>query len=189
VGVLGVVPLTLAIGAFAPSGAFAASQPQALVPHCAAYFPMTQTQICSVAFGARAGKLMTDVVAKYADYSNCNFPAPASEPGENDQYVVAKVSIAWGDGSAASTGVAHRGTSCPGTSVLNSPGEIESVTGVHRYEKPGTFHVTVTIIYLRGAGDTYQNCASVTGAQTYNAITNCIALAAPARSVAVVRAS
>jgi hypothetical protein len=90
---------------------------------------------------------MSDVVAKYADYSNCNFPAPASEPGENGRHLVAKVSIRWGDGSAATSGVAHRGTSCPGTSVLNSPGEIESVTGVHRHNQ---LHRTGRASAIRG---------------------------------------
>jgi hypothetical protein len=47
VGVLVVVPFTVAIGIFAASGAIAASRPQALVPHCAPYFPVKQTQICS----------------------------------------------------------------------------------------------------------------------------------------------
>jgi hypothetical protein len=167
-----------------------ASEAKAVVPACSPNYPTTDTQICPAVFTARAGKSATFVVAKYADFSSCNFPAPASEPGDNGRYVVAKISIKWGDGTAATSGVAHRGSPCTGTNVLNSSGVAESITGVHRYKSRGTYHLSVTIIYRRGAGDTFQNCAKVTGvSKPYSDLTNCIALGAPVRSVAVVRAS
>jgi hypothetical protein len=144
-------------------------------------------QICPVAFGARAGRTQTFEVATYEDLSNCNFAPPSSEPGLNGRYTVAKISINWGDGSRVTGGVAHVGTTCTGTVATNETGQIERITGVHRYHRAGTFHLTVSIIYVRGAGDTYPNCASATGGPVSNSTTNCIALRSPARSVGVVR--
>jgi hypothetical protein len=146
-------------------------------------------QICPVTFKATAGKSSRIVVARYSDFSHCNSPAPSNEPGSNQNYVVASVTINWGDGSRPTSGVAHTGTTCPpNDSVYSNPGEKEPVTGVHRYKKKGTYTVSVSLTYVRGTGDTYPNCATATaGDTTYNAITNCIAEGAPAQSIGVVK--
>jgi hypothetical protein len=129
----------------------------------------------------------TYTVARYSDFSNCNFPAPSSEPGDNGNYVVGRVRINWGDGTRATAGIGHRGTSCAGTSVLDAPGEVEVVTGTHKYKKPGTYHLSVLLIYKAGPGDTYENCATVTGSSTYNMLNNCVALGGVTSSTAVAR--
>ena len=140
-------------------------------------------QICPVTFKATAGKSSRVVVARYGDFSHCNFAPPANEPGQNTKYTVASVTINWGDGTRPTSGVAHTGTACPGTDST-TPGEIEPVTGVHRYKTKGTYTVSVSITYVRGTGNTYQNCATATaGDTTYNSLTNCIALNAPVKSV------
>jgi hypothetical protein len=146
-------------------------------------------QICPVSFKATAGKSSRVVVARYADFSHCNLPAPSNEPGENQNYVVASVAINWGDHSRVTSGVAHTGTGCiANDSPDTDPGLNEPVTGVHRYKKSGTYQVSVTLTYVRGAGDTYQNCATSTpGDTTYNNLTNCIAVNFPVTSVAKIR--
>lgn len=146
-------------------------------------------QICPVTFKATAGKSSRVVVARYSDFSHCDFPAPSSEPGANQNYVVASVTINWGDGSRSTSGIAHTGTTCPGNdSAYTNAGENEPVTGVHRYKKKGTYTVSVSLTYVRGTGDTYQNCATATaGDTTYNNLANCIALGAPAQSIGVVK--
>jgi hypothetical protein len=146
-------------------------------------------EICPVAFRATAGKSSRVVVARYGDFSHCDFPAPSNEPGDNQNYVVASVTINWGDGSRPTPGIAHTGTTCPGNdSASTNPGENEPVTGVHRYRKKGTYTVSVWLTYVRGTGDTYENCATATaGDTTYNNLTNCIALGAPAQSIGVVK--
>jgi len=149
---------------------------------------VSTTQICPTSFRATAGKSATVVVARYEDHSHCNFAPPANYPGDNGNYIVASVSINWGDRTPATSGVAHKGSGCPGTSVSNSKGATEPITGIHRYKKSGTYAVLVSITYVRGSGDTYKNCARQTRGDTvYNALTNCIALKSPAHSIAVVR--
>ncbi|HLH13586.1 MAG TPA: hypothetical protein VKV16_02270 [Solirubrobacteraceae bacterium] len=143
-------------------------------------------QICPVVLKATAGKTAHVIVARYADFSHCDLPAPAGEPGQNSNYDVASVTINWGDGSRSTSGTAHTGTTCPGTDST-TPGENEPVTGVHRYRKRGRYTVTVSITYVRGATNTFANCATATPHDTtYDALTNCIALNAPVRSVATV---
>jgi hypothetical protein len=146
-------------------------------------------QICPVSFKAVAGKSAHVVVARYADFSGCNLPAPSNEPGENQNYVVASVTINWGDHTRTTSGIAHTGKGCiPTDSPDTDPGLNEPVTGVHRYKKMGTYRVSVSLTYVRGKGDTYPNCASATRGDTvYNHLTNCIALNAPVASVAVVK--
>jgi hypothetical protein len=142
-------------------------------------------QICAVKFKTTAGKKKSVVVARYADFSHCDRPAPSSEPGENYNYVVKYVTINWGDGTKPTSGVAHTGHSCPGNPYPD--GGNEPVTGAHRYKKKGTYEVSVTLTYVRGAGDTYANCATATrGDTTYSNLTNCIALNAPVSSIGAV---
>jgi hypothetical protein len=142
-------------------------------------------QICPVRFKATAGKSKSVVVARYADFSHCDRPAPSSEPGENYNYVVKYLTINWGDGTRPTSGVAHTGHSCPGSPYPD--GANEPVTGVHRYKKKGTYSVSVTLTYVRGPGDTFQNCATATrGDTTYNNLSNCIALNAPVTSTGTV---
>jgi hypothetical protein len=144
-------------------------------------------QICPVTFKSTAGESSRVVVARYSDFSHCNLPGPSGEVGQNTHYVVASVTINWGDGTPPTSGVAHTGTACPGADST-TPGENEPVTGVPRYKKKGTFFVTVTLTYVRGSGNTFENCASSTpGDATYNNLTNCIALNAPVRSIGVVK--
>jgi len=146
------------------------------------------TQICPVTFTVKAGKLAHLTVARYGDYSNCNFTSPPSQPGNNGRYIVASVSINWGDGSRPTAGVARRGSSCAGTGTLDETGQIEPITGVHRYKKHGRDQVTVTIWYVRSASNTYQNCATYTrGSLVHNDLSNCIGLGAPVHSSAIVR--
>jgi hypothetical protein len=146
-------------------------------------------QICPVTFRATAGKSSRVTVATYADFSHCNLPAPSNEPGENQNYVVASVTINWGDHTRPTSGVAHTGTGCvPNDSPDTDAGISEPVTGVHRYKKKGTYRVSVSLIYLRGTGNTYANCAKATpGDTTYNNLTNCVALNAPVASVGTVK--
>jgi hypothetical protein len=177
--------LTSAVAVFDAGASGASSQPRTLVAACTLTY--NTAQICPVEFGARAGRTQTFEVATYEDLSNCNFPPPGSEPGLNGRYTVAKVSINWGDGSPVTGGVAHIGTTCTGTEAINETGQKERITGVHRYHRSGTFHLVVSITYVRGAGNTYPNCASATGGTVSNSTTNCIALRAPARSAGVVR--
>lgn len=173
-------------GFFAAAASAAASfHPHGLVPACSVDY--NTTQICPVAFTATVGKSQTITVAKYEDLSNCDFAPPSADPGLNGRYTVALVSINWGDGTATTRGIAHVGTTCAGTSALGEMGESEKITGVHRYRHSGTFHLKVTIIYMRGVGDTYPNCATVSGRTVYNNLSNCIALKAPALSVGVVK--
>lgn len=186
-----VVLISGAIGASVVGLPYAAS---AATSHAAALPPCTPTgtghvQICPVTFKATAGKSSRVVVARYADFSQCDTPAPSNEPGENQNYVVASVTINWGDGSAPSSGVAHTGTTCPENDAADTnPGEDEPVTGVHRYKKPGKYTVSVSITYVRGTGNTYANCATATtGDTTYNNLTNCVALGAPAQSIGTVK--
>jgi hypothetical protein len=142
-------------------------------------------QICPVSFKATAGKSQSIVVARYADLSHCNRPAPSSEPRENYNYVVKYVTIHWGDRTRSTSGVAHTGHGCPGSPYPD--GVNEPVTGVHRYRNAGTYDVSVTLTYVRGSGDTYQNCATAKrGDTTYNNISNCIALNAPVTSTGIV---
>ena len=145
-------------------------------------------QICPVKFQATVGKTSTVVVARYADFSHCNTPAPVNEPGENMNYTVASVTINWGDGSAPTSGVAHTGTTCPANDgAATNAGENEPVTGRHRYRKAGIYAVSVSLTYVRGSGNTYPNCATAKrGDTSYNMLTNCIALGAPAHSYATV---
>jgi hypothetical protein len=187
---LRVVMTFAAIGASLaiPYGASAARLHAATLPSCT-LTGAGHVQICPVKFKATAGKSANVVVARYADFSQCDTAAPSNEPGENQNYVVASVTINWGDGSAPTSGVAHTGTACPANdgSDTNS-GENEPVTGVHRYKKAGDYSVSVSITYVRGTGNSYQNCASATAGDTaYNALTNCIALGAPAHSIGVVK--
>jgi hypothetical protein len=177
--------LTGAIAVFGAGVSNASSQPRALVAPCTLTY--NTAQICPIAFGAKVGRTQTFIVATYEDLSHCNFPPPGSDPGLNGNYTVAKVSINWGDGSAVTRGVAHVGSACTGASATDETGQVERITGVHRYHRAGTFHLTVSIIYVRGAGNTYPNCTSATGGSVYNGTSNCIALRAPARSVGVVR--
>jgi hypothetical protein len=163
----------------------ASTQPHTLVAPCTLTY--NTAQICPVQFAARAGRNQRFIVATYEDLSNCNFAPPSAEPGLNGQYTVAKVSINWGDGTAITGGVAQVGTTCNGTMATNETGQVERITGVHRYRRAGTFHLQVSIIYVRGAGNTFENCASATGGTVSNSLTNCIAIRAPARSVGVVR--
>ena len=145
------------------------------------------TQICPVRFTVTAGKSAKYVVAMYEDLSSCDFAPPASEPGDNGNYVVASLTINWGDGTPSTSGVAERGRGCPGASVLDSSGVSEPITGVHDYKKAGSHTVSVSITYRRGSGNTYTNCATATPGDTvYNKRTNCIALGAPAKSVGTV---
>jgi hypothetical protein len=177
--------LTSAVAVFDAGVSGASNQPHALVAACS--MDHSTAQICPVQFTARAGRSQMLTVATYEDLSNCNFAPPSSYPGLNGQYTVAKVSINWGDGSAVTGGVAHVGTTCAGTSATSETGQIEKITGVHRYRRAGIFHLKVSIIWVRGAGNTYQNCASVTGGTVRNLLSNCIAFNAPVGSVGVVR--
>jgi hypothetical protein len=146
-------------------------------------------QLCPVAFEASTGRSTRVVVARYADFSHCDLPAPGNEPGENQNYRVASVTINWGDHSRPTTGVAHTGAGCvPTDSPDTDAGISEPVTGAHKYRRQGTYRVSVTITYVRGAGNTYQNCASAPpGSTTYDNLTNCIALNAPVTSIATVK--
>ena len=146
-------------------------------------------QICPVQIKAIAGKSAKVVVARYADFSSCDLAAPSNEPGENQNYRVASVTINWGDHTHSTSGVAHRGTTCvPADSPDTDPGVNEPITGTHRYKRKGTYRVSVSITYVRGPGNTYQNCATATRGDTvYNNLTNCIALGAPVSSVAIVK--
>ena len=152
-------------------------------------FDHATTQICPVTFTAKAGKLALVAIARYGDYSNCNFTPPASQPGNNGRYLIASVSINWGDGSRSTSGIAHRGTTCAGTGTLDETGQVAPITGVHRYKTPGKHQVTVTIWYLRSSDNSYRNCATYTpGDLVHNDLSNCIGLGAPVRSTAIVRA-
>jgi len=145
------------------------------------------TQICPVSFTVTSGKSAKYVVAMYEDHSSCDFAPPPSAAGNNGNYVVASLTINWGDGTPSTSGVAERGRGCPGTSVLDSTGVSEPITGVHDYKKAGSYTVSVSITYRRGSGNTYMNCATATPRDTvYNKQANCIALGAPARSVGTV---
>jgi hypothetical protein len=146
-------------------------------------------QICPTSFKATAGKSSQVVVARYADFSHCDLPNPENEPGENQNYVVASVTINWGDHTRPTSGVAHTGTTCvPSDGPDTNPGIAEPITGVHRYKRRGTYRVSVSITYVRGPGNTYQNCASTSpGDTTYNNLTNCIALGAPVSSLGTIR--
>ncbi len=146
-----------------------------------------ERQICGAeATTATAGASATLTVADYEDLSRCSFAAPASEPGNNGNYVVADVIVNWGDGTAAGTGTAATGTSCAGTEEGNETGETEPVTASHTYAKPGTYSVSVSIIYQRGSGDSGTHCATATGSASYEALTNCIALGAPVTTTVTV---
>lgn len=126
------------------------------------------------------------IVARYSDFSHCNLPAPNGEQGQDSEYDVASVTINWGDHTRPSTGVAHTGTGCPGTDSTTS-GENEPVTGVHRYRHKGRYTVTVSLTYVRGATNTFANCATATpGDTSYDVLHNCIALNAPVHSLAIV---
>jgi hypothetical protein len=145
-------------------------------------------QICPVTFKIKASKSARVTVARYSDFSRCNLPAPGGEPGQNSNYVVASVTINWGDGTRATSGVAHTGKKCPGSDAL-TPGANEPVTGRHRYARPGTYQVSVSLTYVRGKTNTFQNCAKAThGSTSYSNLTNCIALNAPVTSIGVVGA-
>lgn len=175
----------LAVAAVSVSPPIAAS---AASPACT-LSGVGHVQICPASFKATAGTSSQVVVARYADFSHCNLPEPGNEPGENQNYVVASVTINWGDHTRPTSGVAHTGAGCvPSDSPDTAPGISEPITGVHRYKKRGTYRVSVSITYIRGAGDTYQNCATATpGDPTYNNLTNCIALGAPASSLGTVK--
>ena len=176
-GLVAVVAVLLPIAASARVGA----------PAC--MLDVSTTQICPVQFKATEGKSVTVTVARYDDFSHCSFPSPPNEPADNGNYVVRSVSINWGDGTRPSSGIAHRGKGCPGTSVMDSRGVTEPITGIHRYKKVGTYTVLVSIIYVAGKGDTFKNCApsKYRPGNTAYSITNCIALKAPAHTVAIVR--
>lgn len=144
-------------------------------------------QICPVAFKAIAGTAAHVVVARYGDFSNCNLPAPSSEPGENFNYVVSSVTINWGDGTRPTKGVAKTGTRCPPADPYPD-GQVEPIYGTHRYKKRGTYTVSVSLTYVRGSGNTFANCATSTpGSTVYSNLTNCIALKAPASSIGVIK--
>ena len=150
----------------------------------------SERQICAAApITAAAASAATVTVASYEDLSSCSFAAPAGEPGNNGRYTVASVSINWGDGTPATSGSAVTGSSCGGTEEGDEVGQPEPVTGTHTFAKPGAYRVTVTVIYVRASGNTYPNCATASGAQVYNVLTNCIALGAPVTTMAVVRAA
>jgi hypothetical protein len=143
-------------------------------------------QICPVAFKATVGRASRVVVARYSDFSHCDLHAPSGEPGDNTRYSVASVTINWGDGTRTS-GVARTGTTCPGTDSTTA-GANEPISGTHRYRKRGTYTVSVSLTYIRGSGNTYQNCATSTpGSSVYNNLTNCVALNAPVQSIGIVR--
>lgn len=185
IALTGALSIAGTAGASTTTNSSNAPHVSAHVSTCTPNSPTNQIQICALISGGRAGHSFNYAVARYQDFSNCNFPPPASLPGGNANYVVGQVRITWGDGTRSTVGVAHRGTGCAGTSVLNSPGELELVTGVHRYLKPGKYKVSVLLIYKRGPGDTYPNCASVTGGTLYNALDNCVALGGVVHSIAV----
>lgn len=141
------------------------------------------TQICAASFDATAGTPSHYAVAQYADFSNCNFPPPGNEPGNNGNYTVAEVAINWGDGTPPTSGTAVTGTTCPAASRFES----EPIEGTHDYQTSGTYAVSVSITYVRGDGDTFENCATWTpGDTTYNHLTNCIGIGAPVQSTATV---
>ena len=180
--------LTLPAGLVVLAIAAAVATPGAPAARRAAcVLDVTTTQICPVTFGAVAGKQASFTVAKYEDHSRCNFPPPAGYPGNNGNYRVAWISIDWGDGTKPTSGIAHIGGTCPGTSALDSAGATAAITGTHRYARAGRYHLSVYIKYVRGPGDTYRNCARITPNSLVYGIDNCIALKAPARSTAIVR--
>jgi hypothetical protein len=154
------------------------------VPACT-LLGIAPTQICPVMFTATAGTKANVVVARYSDLSRCNITPPAGYPGNNGNYVVALIKINWGDHTPATSGVAHTGETCPGTSISAPYGTAEMITGVHRYAKSGTYRVSVSITYRRGKGNTYKNCAKVIPGHT-RSITNCIGEGSPVTSIGVV---
>ena len=174
--------VSLACVAISSSSLWAAS---AGVPACT-LLGIAPTQICAVTFTATAGKKANVVVARYSDLSRCDITPPAAYPGDNGNYVVALIRIKWGDGAPATSGVAHTGTHCSGTSISAPYGIAETITGAHRYAKPGTYHVSISITYRRGRGNTYANCAKVTPGSTQRSVTNCIAEGGPVTSNGVV---
>ena len=128
-------------------------------------------QICGTTSDYPAGARGV-VVAYYTDLSGCNFPTDPSDPeaGDNGRYVVGSVTIDWGDGTT-SAGTAEKIGSCTGSSHNDDVGAKARVTGSHAYKKAGKHTVRVSLTYLRGAGNTYMNCASP-----------CVALGAPVTS-------
>jgi hypothetical protein len=154
------------------------------VPACT-LLGIAPTQICPVTFTATAGTKANVVVARYSDLSRCNITPPAGYPGNDGNYVVALIRINWGDDTPATSGVAHTGKTCPGTSISAPYGAKETITGVHRYAKSGTYRVSVSITYRRGKGNTYKNCAKVMSAGG-RSVTNCIGEGAPVTSIGVV---
>lgn len=170
------------------AGAAVTPAPAAQTASCV--LDVSTTQICPVSFRAVVGKRGSYTVAKYEDHSRCKFPPPASYPGNNGNYRVAWISITWGDGTRSTSGVARLGGACPGTSALDSPGATAAITGTHRYTRGGRYIVLVYIKYVRGSGNTYGNCATITPKSLVYEITkNCIALKAPSRSTAIVKRS
>jgi hypothetical protein len=154
------------------------------VPACT-LLGIAPTQICPVTFTATAGTKANVVVARYSDLSRCNITPPAGYPGNDGNYVVALITINWGDDTPATSGVAHTGKTCPGTSISAPYGTAETITGVHRYAKSGTYRVSVSITYRRGKGNTYKNCAKVRPGGT-RSVTNCIGEGSPVTSIGVV---
>jgi hypothetical protein len=165
--------------------AYATSAATPSVPACS-LSGTGHIQVCPVVFKATVGRASRVVVARYSDFSHCDFAAPSGEPGDNTHYIVASVTINWGDGTRTS-GVAGTGTTCPGTDSTTA-GANEPIFGTHRYKKRGTYTVSVSLTYIRGSGNTFQNCATVTpGSSVYSNLTNCIALNAPVQSIGIVR--
>lgn len=117
-------------------------------------------QICGTTTTAAAGS-SSFTVASYEDLSSCNFSAPTSgqDQGNNGNYVVASVTIDWGDGTT-SQGTANTGGACAGTSIYDETGSTQTVVGSHAYKTAGQHTVTVSLAYLRGAGNTNGNCTS-----------------------------
>lgn len=147
----------------------------------------SERQICGAgAVKTSVGSTAALTLAQYEDLSRCSFPAPASELGNNGNYVVAKVIVEWGDGTPAGTGTATTGATCAGSDEGDETGETEPVTASHSYAKPGTYSVSVSIVYQRGAGNTGTHCATATGATSYDVLTNCIALGAPVTTTVTV---
>jgi hypothetical protein len=145
-------------------------------------------QACAVATSTHAGQTASLTLADYEDLSNCDFTPPPDEPGNNGKYVVGAVQVNWGDGTSTTSAMAHTGTGCQGTASEDETGVTEPIIGRHEYRKPGTYAVTVLIIYRRGSGNTYENCATITGGSSYDILSNCVALGGVVTSTVTVTA-
>ena len=154
----------------------AVSSPRCQVDHA-------HVQMCpAVLDTARVHKHLHVTVARYEDVSACHFAPNSDAPGDNGRYVARDVRVNWGDGTNTTKALAKTGHRCHGTTNDNETGEVEPVIGKHIYKKRGSYRVTAYLVYLRGSGNTYQNCRKVTGGPKYNVITNCVAFGAPVSS-------